>query len=89
MDELAQLTGGRFAYRTGYISEYDQWVKDAPLEWMEQENQEDYALPVKKGGLMPEQVLPDVRVKLSLWTWKEILGVAMMVLVMVRVYRAK
>lgn len=89
MDELAQLTGGRFAYRKSYITEYDHWVKDAPLDWIERENQEDYALPTKKGGLMPEQVLPDVSVEISRWTWKEILGIAMMLLVMVRVYRAK
>ncbi len=61
MDELYALTGGRFAYRESYICELDGYVKNQPYEWLKgtDEGPEDYALPIKKGGLIPESVLPD------------------------------
>ncbi|MEN9948685.1 MAG: hypothetical protein RL106_1508, partial [Bacteroidota bacterium] len=89
MDELAQLTGGRFAYRLNYIEEYDKFWKDKPQGLQEDEGPEQYALPTKKGSIVPDNVLPDVSIQVSKWTWKELMGLLVMVAVMIKVLRAK
>ncbi len=89
MDELAQLTGGRFAYRLNYIEEYDKFWKDKPQGLQEEEGPEQYTLPTKKGSIVPDNVLPDVSIQVSKWTWKELMGLLVMVAVMIKVLRAK
>lgn len=89
MDELVQLTGGRFAYRSNYISEYDQYLEEVPMEWMKEEAPEQFELPTKKGSIIPTDVLPEVSLQVSQWSWKEVLGVVVILLVMVRVWKSK
>jgi hypothetical protein len=91
MDELYAMTGGRFAYRYSYIREYDGFVKNPPGEWSNDSDdlKEDYGMPTKKGGILPESVLPDWEGQTQSWNGLDGMLFLGIVAIFVLVFRTK
>jgi hypothetical protein len=91
MDELYAMTGGRFAYRDSYIREYDSFVKNPPGEWSNDSDdlKEEYGMPNKKGGILPESVLPDWEGQTQSWNGLDGILFLGIVTIFVLVFRTK